>query len=212
MAYVAITKTLRDEMKNTIYRLREAEVNSMPDPVVIARTVSSTEACMELVMGKLWGSEADLRERLDKYSQKRSVRVVVDGPNSSIQFDINVNQPCIINCDRYSTHVLTLNGADTVMFNEALEARQGRNEATNRWNGVESQVLAFMESCKSLNEAVKLWPDVQRYIPKDYIERLGQKTEKQARDMSNVLEALKAIDMDSVHTSTVLARMAGARI
>jgi hypothetical protein len=53
---------------------------------------------------------------------------------------------------------------------------------------------------------------VVRYVPKQYIDKMNVKTEKQEKKASSAMEALKAIDMDAVNASTVLARMAGARV
>jgi len=69
-----------------------------------------------------------------------------------------------------------------------------------------------VSKCKSLNEAIKLWPDVQRYVPKQFLDRVAKKAEKSAGAASQGAEALKGIDVDMVNTSVVLARMAGATV
>lgn len=90
-----------------------------------------------------------------------------------------------------------------------------RTECIIRWNTVARQISTFLDSCKSLNEALKLLPDIERYVPPYYLERVGEKrgtssakkTDEEARK-AEVLAALKAVDIDTVRTSEVLARMA----
>ena len=83
-------------------------------------------------------------------------------------------------------------------------------EMTNRWKVVESKVKEFLHSCKSLNEAVKTWPDVVMYVDKEDVERMGVKREK-ARE-SEALKALAAMDTDALVGAAVIARMSGAAV
>jgi DNA polymerase elongation subunit (family B) len=103
---------------------------------------------------------------------------------------------------------------DTGLHPLLIEARDLavlRRECSKRWTKVQDQVLKFLGSCKSLNEAIKLWPDVRRYIPKDYLKRVDTKVEK-TKTKSSGADALAGMDMDMVNTSLVLARMAGASL
>lgn len=83
-----------------------------------------------------------------------------------------------------------------------------RKEIEQRWNSVRSKVCDFLDSCKSLNEAIKLWPEVEHYLPKEYIERLLQKREKSA-NQSRAAEVLDSIDTQELTAAVVIARMAG---
>ena len=119
------------------------------------------------------------------------------------QFD----RPCVVN-----TEVVHLTAEAHPLIKEYIDALIIKNEAVARWDGVKLQITSFLESCKTVNKALKLWPDVQRYIPKEYITRVNAVTEKAASSHNTALDALKNINMDAVTTSTVLARMAGATI
>jgi hypothetical protein len=76
-----------------------------------------------------------------------------------------------------------------------------------RWDNTENKIVEFLQSCKSLNEAVKLWPDVTLYVEKCDIDRMGVKREKVKE--SKALEALKELDTDALVSNAVISRMSG---
>jgi hypothetical protein len=63
-------------------------------------------------------------------------------------------------------------------------------------------------ACKSLNEALKLWPDVRIYIPKEFLERVERKVERTTN--SGGAEAIKKVDTDAAVSAAAIARMMGA--
>jgi uncharacterized protein YdaU (DUF1376 family) len=85
-------------------------------------------------------------------------------------------------------------------------------DINSRWSKVQADVSKFLESCKSLNEAVKLWPDIKLYVPEQYIKRLNESVarEKKAQEANAALEALQSIDTDFAVAAVVGARMAQA--
>lgn len=212
MAYVAVSKTLIGEVKQCIRRLRDAEVGQMGDYVSLLTATGKRPEIMELIVTELWAKEADLRERLSKYSKERSVYVTVKRDDMELEIPVTVAAPCFLQIREYSAYKMTLRPELTHHFEACLDTKAAHDEANKRWNNVADQVTQFLDTCKSVNEAVKLWPDVRRYLPREAVDKLDAKTEKQTRDMTAVMNALKSIDMDAVSAGTVLARMAGARI
>jgi hypothetical protein len=68
-------------------------------------------------------------------------------------------------------------------------------------------VLSFLQHCKSLNEALKLWPDIRIYIPQRYLDKAETVTKKAKAAESTALEHLKSIDTDNAVASAVMLRM-----
>jgi len=96
-------------------------------------------------------------------------------------------------------------------FQTCYEYAQRVKEINTRWKKVIDQVSEFMQSCKSLNEALKLWPDLRVYIPKTHLERIEKKSERKASE-STAAEVLSRIDTDQIQASAVIARMSGAAV
>jgi hypothetical protein len=79
-------------------------------------------------------------------------------------------------------------------------------DVRDKWDKVETQVRQFLESIKSLNEGLKLWPALALYIGDSYIDRVNNGT-KQAAKVSRAEEVLASIDTDSITAAAVNAKL-----
>lgn len=98
------------------------------------------------------------------------------------------------------------------VINEHIQKAKQRTEITDRWKKIENQVNQFLENCKSLNEAIKLWPDLKLYIPAEYIERLERKAAKAEKVQSNAAAVLAGINTEEIQAAAVIARISGAGV
>ncbi|NVN99262.1 MAG: hypothetical protein HXX17_08060 [Geobacteraceae bacterium] len=222
MAYAAITKTLINDVEYKIRQLKEAELKPLPTPDSIEAEMKGDKEFLSLVIEKSWAPVADLRDRLSQYNTEVKLRVKFTQPDEDGLLAVmvvsmgNHRVACIYNKgDTYYGHPDVMVDMPMESHPRAVEmftCKQAIKECTDRWDAVNKQVVNFLNNCKSVNEAIKLWPDVVRYLPKEAIDKVNTKSEKAVKNESNALEALKALDMDSINASTVLARMAGATI
>jgi len=228
MAYAAITDTLKNDVTSKIRSLKVAEVNTMPAPDTVMTKINENTELFEHAVSLLWANtEPDLRPRLEKYNATAAIRFKFHVPaeyskDGSTTREVQVRFPCVkrVPCTVATTTgygaqtegVFEIDFAASPLFTEYAEVFKNYVECVNRWDEVANQVTNFLDSCKSVNEALKLWPDVARYLPKASIAKVNEKSVKQTRDASTALAALQAINMDQVNTSTVLARMAGATV
>jgi hypothetical protein len=172
------------------------------------------------VMDLIWAPEKELREHLAKYDRQGEVRVTITHElETGRERDIRLNfanrpLPCWHRtAGGYSAYVhIDMQSSDHPKFPELFERMENHIEANTRWDEVANQVAKFLETCKSANEAIKLWPDVARYLPQDVLDKVALKTEKVTKMESAAIAALRAMDMDSINASNVLARMAGATV
>ena len=224
MAYVAITDRLVNDVSNKIGVMRTAEINAMPDPQPTITEIIRDPAVTAMVVEKMWEPVADIRGRLEAYDREVTVRIKVKHRSTNddgavvnhlmTEFDVKAKVPCIVAVeDGYYPRAKYLMFSDCdERFASVWEMQSNRREASDRWEAVSKQVTEFLKSCKSLNEAVKLWPDVTRYISKDDMDRLEKNAPKAQKEVSKAMEALKAMDLDAINASTELARMAGAKV
>lgn len=75
-----------------------------------------------------------------------------------------------------------------------------------RWEKVSDDISDFLKKCKSLNEAVKLFPNVRMYIDRDDIERLDRKVERAAQRKAIV----HSYDTDGLTAAAIAAKLAEA--
>jgi 5S rRNA maturation endonuclease (ribonuclease M5) len=75
-----------------------------------------------------------------------------------------------------------------------------------KWEKVEKDILEFLKKCKSLNEAVKLFPNVTMYIHSEDMERLNRKVERQSQRKLIV----ESYDTDGLTAAAIAAKLAEA--
>lgn len=75
-----------------------------------------------------------------------------------------------------------------------------------RWEKVKDDISEFLKKCKSLNEAVKLFPGVRMYIDLEDIERLDRKVER-ATQRKLIVESY---DTEGLTAAAIAAKLAQA--
>jgi hypothetical protein len=215
MAYVAISNALINDVEANINKLHGAEASTLP----ALKFDSPSAELWDHLLTKLWAPVAHLRTELTPYDTNSNVTAALNVPKEDKEKRIigitfgDRKVPCISKAGMgyYSNLQVTVTEEDHPEFAAYAAAQRVHDECQQRWVGIRNKVVHFLENCKSLNEAVKLWPDVLRYVGQEYKDRMTKTVEKAKKD-SGALEALRAIDLDTVASSTVIARMAGAKL
>lgn len=221
MSYVSISRDLTSEVGTFIRNLANTELNSMSNFDRIVEDAKTDDAFKQMLDNILWGEYLDLQPRLEKFSTKcrldiaiACTRTIADGTFDTFTQELridNVSVPLTRKSNTYGYLDVAIDPNTHPLLLEARDLALLRRECSKRWEKVQDQVTKFLGSCKSLNEAIKLWPDVRRYVPSDYLKRVDTKVEK-TKTKSSGADALAGMDMDMVNTSLVLARMAGASL
>ncbi len=76
----------------------------------------------------------------------------------------------------------------------------------DRWAKVEADITEFLGKCKTLNEAVKLFPGVRMYIHYEDIERLERKLERPTQRAKIVAD----MDTEGLTAAAIAAKLAAA--
>lgn len=72
-----------------------------------------------------------------------------------------------------------------------------------RWSKVSDDITGFLDKCKSLNEAVKLFPTIRMYLHGDDIERLDRKVERPSQRKKLVED----VDTDGLTAAAIAAKL-----
>ena len=212
MAYVAISGELKENVKEQIKNLQRKDSGSIP-------SVSSgitLDTIPDDLKDKVWGEHRHLEAMMPKewklFRDDLTLKTKFLLENIVVcdaSFEVSFNEPfaCPPNTRPYSFAVAVDEYYPLVA--EFLVYRKKIAEVDARWDKVRMDVLRFLENCKSLNEALKLWPDIRIYIPKQYIERVEKKAERTVSNTS-ALDILKGIDTDGAVAAAIGARLASA--
>lgn len=213
MAYVAISGELKTSVKEQIRNLERKDVGAIPE----VPSSITLDTIPEDIKDKVWGEHRHLETVMPKdwkvYRDDLTLKVKFVSDDSivhSTTFEVMFKGdklPCPPNTRPYSFGIEV--DEHYPLVSEYLVYRRKVVEVETRWNKVKVDVMKFLENCKSLNEAIKLWPDIRIYIPKQYIERVEKKAERTA-PTNSALDILKGIDTDGAVAAAIGARLASA--
>ena len=91
---------------------------------------------------------------------------------------------------------------------EAMQAWEEHKQVVvldTKWSKVKEDILEFLGKCKTLNEAVRLFPTVRLYIHRDDLERLDRKIER-FTERKKIVEEMAT---DELTAAAIAARLAG---
>jgi hypothetical protein len=99
-------------------------------------------------------------------------------------------------------------GATPPELQPVLDYLLATKQREERWEKVRLDVKKFLGSCKSVNEAIKLWPDIVMYLPGDVVEKVAEK-KTQAKTESTAAAMLSSMNTDELTSAAVIARLSG---
>lgn len=91
---------------------------------------------------------------------------------------------------------------------EVVHHEQAHRATRLRWNKRLEGLNEFFGKCKSLNEAVKLWPGVRIYVPKLYLDQLDTPVVR-SQAVVRKERVLATVDTDDLTAAAVAARLQG---
>lgn len=216
MAYVAISGDFMTRVNNKINNMARAELSTIgeePKPVLSGHEPFVTEA--------MWGNHAHFKESMptDWCGRTERLNAKFEIPN---QFKADGNPFVYHTTLRFTNDDIktpprfnfydNLNVPNTEhTLSQLVEWVSKHHEITMRWKAVTDKITEFLHSCKSANEAVKLWPDVKTYFDAGDIARLETKHGR-TETKSAAADVLAGIDTSEVMSAAVIARLSGAQV
>lgn len=206
--YVSISKTLTDNTKNQIRSMQDREINTLVEPQI--KLLGNEEFIDNLVWGKHLGL---------KYTIPQEWKSKTSSLNLQYEYEPGKSHSMTLHCQssfetppefsRYEHIKLSTEDVPAFLLpmSEYLTTKREINE---RWGVVRKQVISFLEAAKSLNEALKLWPDLAHYIDKASLAKVATKVTKtggSAAEPSRAAEMLKSMDTEGAIAAVIVNRM-----
>jgi hypothetical protein len=222
MATVGITKELRDRTKNVIELMCKAERTS--DLPEIDKNYS-IDASMLYNIG-CWGADhVHLLESIPKdwLTKSTDANIVIYGCTDegvSLKTSVRFNNMTFVYQRPKDNYYNRPDSELTVDQVRAFpEETPGRAELLQRWGDaliemainarwekIKVDIDEFLQKCKSLNEAVKLFPGVRMYIHYEDIQRLERKLERPTQRAKIV----ESYDTEGLTAAAIAAKLAAA--
>jgi hypothetical protein len=219
MAHVAISRDFLNRVDNKIDRMQRAELNALGNEPKVTMPPDS-----QLMLETIWGANLPLRSQIpESWKNKNNCvrvhfntttnRTNVEGEVVPVSMSVTV-QPTTGEFDFppdsnwHTTRMLS--DRDHHDFREVVAYGDAKAEIDERWHTVRTKVTDFFKSCKSMKEAVTLWPDCKVYIDDEDIARFEKKVVKTASQDSEAAKVLAGLNTDELMGAAVVARLSGA--
>lgn len=214
MAYVSISRDLTGDVESKIRIMKEKQIDTLGPHVNEMRVLWDDPIAMELV----WAEHISLIDVLpDKWCRQIDTialkTTVTDDTGSSFSVSFNLICPGgrfrvpAAEVNSYSSSMgITVPPTHPLIQQAITRTRQVR-EINTHWRKISDDVVKFLRSAKSLNEALKLWPALALYIPESYIKKVAEKKAKPEGTLSKAQELLAGLDTDTITAAAVSSRM-----
>ena len=205
MAYVAVSEKFKSDVKGKLRQMRYREVNNVGS---IDYRLSSTRPD---VIQWAWGEHLHLKDQMPaKWCGKAdNIQMRFERPERGVfRIRAELTPPLITPPGGTPSGVVPIS-ADDPEIKSYVERECTLYDIAQRWDKVDKEIMNFLGKCKSVNEALKLWPQVEMYIPTEFVNKVNEKKERSPHTPSEAAEALKALDTDHLTTAAVISRMAG---
>lgn len=215
MAYVAINPAFLSRVEAKIQSMCEAEIKTLGEMPIPQLTDKS-----EFFLDNVWGEHKHLyalmpseyKNNFPEWRININIRIADNEHSLSITIPTkHMKDAYPPNHSWYSHREVDANPEKYPEIVPLVEHLKARAEINVRWTNVDSKVIDFLKECKSLNEAIKLWPDLKVYIDEADMKRLDVKHAKSDR-ASKAAEVLAGMDTDELMGAAVIARLSGAEV
>lgn len=218
MATVIVTKDLRRRVLGRIQNMRTKEQFAICPKVGTNISVDASHLFNLLSWGKHYHLMSLIPQEGDWLHTPNAMTLRVDAVGG-ISCRINIvgltSARARPTTNRYTYNDVQISLEDlralpeeTVGRTEALEYFDSFVEhqaIALRWGKIESDVDGFLQKCRSVNEGVKLFPNLRMYLHPDDIDRLDTvKTGSKAKEREDIVASLDVAELTSAAISVKL--------
>jgi hypothetical protein len=219
MSYVRRTQTLLDQVTAKINRMRDTEASRLGDEEPAIGTPLHDDLCTA-IDAAMWEEAADIRSKVPKSwrrehdSMECEVWAEEGGFHKSLrvsrkdgeQFDLPPGQQYY-----YAVKVSVGIAPDSVKqwLKDCEFNADSRRLITDKYASIANKIIAYLNTHSSLNTALKEMPELEFYIPQEYLDRVAEKQTKVRKEKESTVEKLD-IDVNELTSLAVAHRIATA--
>jgi hypothetical protein len=213
MATVRISRMLLKEVEGHIQSMREATYKATIEPQYPAGNKEFKDKVIDAGMQKIWSTHASIRTVVPEAWLKRPHRMdITFGGRGELQIEGLFLVPPDSKgfSNSYVEVSFSDEEAEAAGILGPLRAYAKLNSAhRDKFDAATEKVLNFLKSCKSVNDALKKYPDIALYLPqgiKDTVDRVVERA-KAGEKEAQVLDVLTEDDRNALTTTGVVGAL-----
>jgi len=220
MAYVRRTWTLVESVENKVADMKDAELQALNKRDDIGIGTPLHKEVLKAAIDSAWFEAPDLIDKIpDTWCRKEnvlSIRFRGEGKTDSVSYTLETANDDKIKLppsfSRWDTLEIT-HAHMTPLVKAWLDGRyeyeKKRQSTVDLFGNISKQLRDFLLSHASLNTALKEMPELEMYVPAEYLGKIKEKTVKAAKKEVTTAEDLN-IDVDALTRAAVAHRITSA--
>jgi hypothetical protein len=209
MSYVRRTYALIEGVQGTVDAMKVAELQRLRNNTAIEIGTPLHVEVRDAVVNAAWEEAPDLRSKMpDSWCQKATsvdVRFTMNGDSKFVDFSLEATEDDRIKLPptftRWDTIKVNADKASPMVdswLTKQYSEKQNRSEVHLKFDNIKVQLTKFLESHASLNTAIKEMPELEMYVPQEYLDKLNKKAVRpQAKKKESSIEELN-IDVNAL--------------
>lgn len=220
--YVRKTMTLVEDIRNTVDSMKHSEMKKLYKGNNIPLDTPLHSDVKRVIENVLWKEAPDLKDKMPESWCK-----IEDGISISFvhAHEPSVNTHCHFETplddklklpptySRYGTDCRIEQSDATALIKEWLlgikDQEKNKKETEDMFEGIKTQLTTFMGKHASLNTAIKDLPELEMYVPQEYLDRLAEETvrSKPAKSTLDDDDDEVELDMEAITRAAIAHRI-----
>ena len=222
MAYVRRTEKLIDGIKSKIARMA-AKAEEMHGSNDISYGTALFQELEAAVLSQAWSKRPDLQDQMPDewchFMSRFTAELTNEGGRvtKSIEVDIPQDHQIKVPCKPsiyYRDNMRIAHEHQSDALRQWVAEEDDRLEAIRatraQYNTVQIQIVAFLQTKTSLNAALKEMPELELYVPDEFMQKFHETTERRADKSAEDKPPAVEVDRDQLAALGVAHRMATA--
>jgi len=217
MATVKITQDLLTRTRRKVEHMRDTEITSLVPELHKRHTIDVSHIYHLCTWGEEnlplinqiphdWlvnADDAEFRVKCDGFED--SIRLTVQGMSRAFRRPTadRWGGDSIAHCTESFLRGLPSHMTGLHDLLNKLEGAKTAQELKQKWLKISIDVEDFLSKCSTLNEAIKLFPNIRMYASASDLERHDRKAEKSAKRK----EIVENLDMDSLTAAAIASKL-----
>tara|TARA_R110000868_G_scaffold238912_1_gene493415 strand:+ start:1738 stop:2394 length:657 start_codon:yes stop_codon:yes gene_type:complete len=191
MALVRISKELLIAVSHQVQDVTAKATTLQIEPMHPKVTSELLAELKEKVVTHVWGAHIALRSQIPEAWKVKGSEVnvsllfagnlVTEGIKVNEKFDFPPNTR--VSYDQVDVKLPIVDGLAADFAKKHIEYKIALNAHLAKYKEVAKQIEKFLKEAKSLNDALKRFPDLALYIPKTFLDRIELKVEREVKEV-----------------------------
>ena len=190
MGYVRKTMTLVEEIRETVDRMKHSEVKKLYKGNNIPLDTPLHHDVRKVIEKVLWKEAPDLKDKMPekwcKHEDTIQITFYASAPSIGVpvHFETSTDDKLRLppTYRKYSDDCQVKEEDFTPLIREWMDdlkkQESEKRETVDMFDGIKEQLTSYMKKHASLNTAIKELPELEMYVPKNYLDKLAEETVK----------------------------------